>query len=303
LPQNSLGSADFRTESVVVSASDRMKVKGLATTLGVSTDKPDVEVAKAALNALLDLAPTAGGDAPLPERPNVDHIRDIQAMSGNEMVVAVADSKDRLDSDAKAWQACKSLIPARLAGWTQANDLLKHAQGLGQHDDAASKLKAIESSRSLLDEPDPVAPIASNLADELRAVVKERGDRYAAARATALQGLATNPSWGALDESEQTQILNDCGLAPREGQKVGTTSELLRSLEAQPISGWQDRIDALPQQIHRAQLEVLKRTAKAPTPVQLPTSIIKDPADLERYLDDIRSAVQTHLDAGDTVVI
>lgn len=303
LPQNSLGTADFRAESVVVPISARMKVKGLATTLGLPTDRPDGEMAKAILERIRELAIAAGGEAPLPAAPSVEHIRDLEGETGNAMVMAVADAKDRLEADARAWQQRASLVPARRVEWEQVRSLLRHADGLGEHAHAAATLLAIETNRSLLDEPDPVAPIVATLTDELRAAIKERAAAYEAARASALKGLAGNPSWGTLDRSEQDEILRGCGLGARDGSAVGTTEQLLRALEATPISGWQDRIDAIPAQVVRAQTQLLSRSAKTPIAVVVPGAVIENSTDLDRYLEDIRSRVQPHLDNNDTVII
>jgi len=303
LAQNSLGSADFRAESVVVPVSARMKVKGLATTLGLSTDRSDVEMAKSILERVRDLAIAAGGEAPLPATPSVEHIRDLEGETGNAMVMAVADAKDGLEADAKAWQQRASLIPARRTEWEQARSLLRHVDGLGEHASAAATLQAIESGRSLLDEPDPVAPVVTALTDELRGVIKERTAAYETARSAALADLAVNPSWATLSQHEQDEILHGCGLGARDGLAVGTTDQLIRALDAQPISGWQDRIDAIPTQVVRAQTELLRRSAKAPVPVVVPSTVIETTAHLDRYLEDVRSRVQPHLDNNESVVI
>lgn len=303
LPQNQLGSADFRAESVIVKPSDRMRLKGLATNLGLSTSEPDAEISRAILRRLRELADAAGGEPPMPSRPSVEPIRELEGQAGNAQILAISDAKDELELAAAAWKAHAAKIPDRRDGWEKTQRLVRHAADLPGAPQAAAQLAAIGTDRTLLDEPDPVAPIATALADELRTALSGQLGTYQAARNAGLAEIEANPAWGTLKPAQQVEIIAHVGLAERGESTIGTVDEVLRTLDATPLTDWGYRIDAVPTRVHRAQIEIAKLTAKAPTPVAIPKAIIKDPSDLEHFFDEVRELVQPYLDKDETVAI
>lgn len=303
LPQNQLGSADFRAESVIVKPSDRMRLRGLATSLGVTTSEPDTEIARAILKRLRELADAAGGDPPMPARPSLDEIRELEGLTGNAQVLAISEAKQELEQAAADWKTRAAKIPERRDGWEKAQRLARHAAALPGTGEAAAQLAAVEADRTLLDEPDPVAPITTLLAEELRAALSGELKAFATARDAGIAEIEANPAWGTLTQSQRDEIVARVGLTQRGESTLGTVDEILRTLDATPLADWGYRIDAVPAQVHRAQVEIAKLTTKAPTPVTIPRAIIKDPADLEHFFDDVRKLVQPHLDKDETVAI
>ena len=91
LDQAKVPSTDFRTESATINARQRLKLRSLFQTAGVDC-KPNEEIAAAGrlLTRLGDLALNAGGDAPLPKRPDTQHLSELLALSGNEQLLAIS---------------------------------------------------------------------------------------------------------------------------------------------------------------------------------------------------------------------
>jgi len=86
LDQTKIKRAEFRKESITLSASDKIALKRLFQLAGLSV-KPsdDLEVKSSEfLQALTDLALKAGGDSPLPQRPATEHLADLRSAAGNE---------------------------------------------------------------------------------------------------------------------------------------------------------------------------------------------------------------------------
>ena len=70
--------------------------------------KPNEEAAAAGefLSMLSDLARRAGGETPLPERPDTSHLLDLQSLAGNEQLVGILKLGSvtlRTTEDVKAW--------------------------------------------------------------------------------------------------------------------------------------------------------------------------------------------------------
>ena len=301
LAQNQLGSADFKAEPDIVKPSDRQRLRGLAATLELSTNDPDLELARSILSELRQLADGCGGDSPLPARPSIERIRELEGLAGNAQILAIANAKEELEAAATEWKGLRARVPERLQGWDTANRLVKHADGLPSAKVASEQLAAVERGRTLLEDPDPVAPIINGLADELRTVLAARLSEFETARNAGLADIRANPAWGSLDNAQQENVIASAGLADRGNQRVGTIDEILHTLDVTPLQDWIFRIDAIPTQVHKAQVAIAKLTAKAPTPVTLPRAIVKDETDLERFFDEVRKAVKPHLDNDETV--
>jgi hypothetical protein len=239
----------------------------------------------------------------LPARPSPEEIRELEARSGNAQLATLAERREELEALAATWKTRADQIPVRLAAWERVNRLVRHADGLAEAAEASRQLAAIAESRALLTDPDPVAPVAAALADALRARLTGQVDAYRTARSRAMEAIESNPGWSMVDPGERTAILRQCELDGEASLSIGTTEELLRALDGTPLSGWADRIDAVPAKVNRVFGEIVKRTTKAPRPVALPRVVITEMADLERYFDDVRRLVQPYLDGDETVML
>lgn len=304
LTQNVMSVVEYRAESVVPTAGDRMRVKGLAVDLGIPTvGATEVELAPRILAALRALADAAGGDSPLPASPSIQAIRDLEGEAGNAQVVAVAAAKDRLKADADGWRTLGQRLPARRDQWQVAQRLLHHAADLERHAEAAGALQAIEESRSLLDETDPVATIVSALTGALRAALGDRLASFVNARDAALAELAQSAPWSALDDKKRGEILAAVALGDHHAPAIGTTAELLTALEAWPLGDWQVRTDAVAGQAAKAHELAARETDQDTVAVKPPHRVIHDAPELDAYLSELRNRIAAHLEAGDTVVI
>ncbi|MGC8635291.1 MAG: BREX system P-loop protein BrxC [Candidatus Limnocylindrales bacterium] len=304
LTQNVMSTVEYRAESVVPTAVERMRVKGLAVDLDIPTaGATELDLAPRILATLRGLADAAGGEAPLPARPPLEAIRDLEGAAGNALVVQLAAAKDDLEAQAERWRALGRRRAARLEQWALAERLLHHAAGLEVHALAAAALDAVAATRSLLDEPDPVAPVVSTLADALRAALADRLAAFARARDAALAELASSPAWSALSTARQMEILAQVGLADHRDPATGTTDELLVTLDAWPLADWQVRTDAIAAQAAKAHELAARDSAREAVVVRPPHAVIRETPDLDAYLEQLRTEIAGHLDAGDTVVI
>lgn len=304
LTQNVMGVVDYRAESIVPTALDRQRVKGLAVDLGIPTPGvSDLELAPRVLAALRALADSAGGDAPLPARPSVQAIRDLEGEVGNALIVKVAAAKEDLKADADRWKALGQRVAGRREEWAVAQRLLGHAVSLPIHAELKAELEAVAAARSLLDDPDPLDPIVTALTDALRTALGDRLGAFSGAREAALQELATADAWIALDDNQRTDILATVGLGNHVAPVIGTTAELLGTLDGWPLADWQVRTDAVSAQSAKAHELAAKANARDAVIVKPAKAVIRDAIELETYLTDLRKRIAEHLDAGDTVVI
>jgi hypothetical protein len=304
IPQNIIGNVEFRPQTQLISMTERLAVRPLAQKLGHKVaGVDDMELPHKILQSLLDLAQNAGGNPPLPPRPDSEMVRDLEVRAGNDQFKAIAAARGALESLIDSWKALASLSPSRLAAWEVAQRLSRYAAWLAIHDPSAATLTAIETGRTLLADPDPVTAVLNNLMDALRAEVIARAGEYDSARARAIDGLRNQQDWLDLADDAQKAILRDVGLDGAVAPLVGTADELLRTLDVTPLSGWAHKIQAVPTQAS----EALARAAKIKPVivVEIPhqSTVIHDEPELTAYLERVRNTVAPLLAENKTVIL
>ena len=107
-----------------------------------------------------------------------------------------------------------------------------------------------------------------------------------------------------LDAADRDAIIAEAKLAATRSARCELLmSSCSRSLDATPLSAWQDRISFVPSRRDQARQRAAKLLMPESVTVTLPPATIKAIADLDSYLDQVRAQVQPHLDAGKTVII
>ena len=282
----------------------RLAVRGLLTAAGIDYENGrEEEQVPALLQRLLDLAAACGGAPPLPDPPDTTHIASLQALAGNQQFRAVADAHDRLKQNLHDWTKASEQRERRQAEWSDLGRYLSHADDLAVAAEAKGQYDAIQSDRQLLDEPDPVIPVVGELTDALRREVKDRAERLAAAHEQAIATLDEDPLWRQLASDDRQEILGDVGLRRHEVPDVTTDAKLLRVLDDAPLAAWDERIRFVDARIDEARQSAAKKLEPASVTVKTPSKTIRNSADLDAYVDEIRALVTPHLDNDTPVII
>ena len=131
LDQAKVPNTDFRVESVTIDARQRLKLRKLFQNAGIDC-RPNEESAAAGrlLARLHELAQDAGGDPPLPERPDTRHLSDLQALAGNEQLAGILDHYDMLAANFEEWSKARALAEKRLPAYRRLLALARHGEGL-----------------------------------------------------------------------------------------------------------------------------------------------------------------------------
>jgi len=304
LPQTQIGKVTLYKEDAPPSAPQRLAVRGLLTAAGIPYE-PGQEGAQlpALLQRLKDLAARAGGAPPLPDAPDVDHLDALLAIAGNQRFRQVADDHVRLSADLDRWRAAAARREKRETGWRDLGRLLRHADGLPPAEAAAPAVAAIRDGRQLLDEPNPITPLVIELAAALRAEVTRRAQQLVGAQRAAVAWLEAWPEWSKLDPADRDAIVAEAKLVPAAPPDVSTESKLLESLDAIPLSAWTDRITLVDSRRDQARQRAAKKLEPKSVEVKPPSTTFKPGEDPTPYFDQLRALVQSHLDAGTTVIM
>ena len=157
LDQAKIPNTDFRVESATIDARQRLKLRKLFQTAGVDC-RPNEEAAAAGrLLALLhELAREAGGEPPLPERPDTRHLADLGALAGNEQLAGILGRYDELAANFEEWSKARALAERRLPAWRRLLALARHGERLAVDAAGGGPDAAGEGSSVAGGEPDAV---------------------------------------------------------------------------------------------------------------------------------------------------
>jgi hypothetical protein len=304
LPQNQIGKVTLYRDETPPTMDQRFKVRGLLTAAGVAYESgQEGAQLSALLQQLKDLATRAGGPPPLPEQPDTDYLDALLALGGNQRFRDVADDHERLDADLDNWRGASERRDKREGEWQGLERLLRHADGLPVASAVMPAIVAIRDGRQLLDDPDPIAPLLTELVAALRDEVARLAEDLADAQVAAVAELEAWPDWQKLDTADRDAIVADAKLLAAPLPDVSTEAKLLEALDATPLSAWRDRISLVAGRRDQARQRAAKKLEPESVEVRPPSATFKPGDDPSPYFDELKAQVQSHLDAGSTVII
>ena len=305
LDKTQINTAEFHAQTVTITAVQRIQLRSLLAELEIKSKTGDEgEAIPALLQKLLMMAERVGGLAPLPERPSIAKLDELQSLIGNEQFAAVVESREVLKSYFKEWAAAETKKNERVSRWQMVQQLQNHARALPVAADVKPQVEAVQSNRLLLEDPDPLKPLLDTLVDTLRTEVQTAYQRYQETFKQEIAALTKSASWKALKEEQQPMILLHGGLNAQVAQpQVGSPEALLASLNTSPLDAWINRTAALPALAERARLEAARLLEPEAVRVKLPSATIKTQADLDAYLKKLEAEIKIHLDDGKPVVL
>jgi hypothetical protein len=303
LGQGDIGVIEFHGEDPPPTASQKVQVRGLGQQLGlIIKGNEEREAVPQLLDRLLQAAQTAGGEPPLPARPDTTLIEDLKAMAGNAQVVEVAKHHQELIDAFKAWGAAAERIEQRLPRWRTLNHLLGYAHGRPSADTVAPQIAAIESSRLLLADPDPVTPLHDALVTDLRAALLDAHGCLDMAIQRELDGLDTTQEWQKLPENQRHQLRTAHGLDAPAPLQVGTDEKLLAVLEHHPLSAWETQIQAVPARAAAARQQAARLLEPKAVTVTVPKATLRTVPEVDQYLGELRELIVEQVKNGPVVI-
>lgn len=304
LPQTQIGKTTFYKEDEPPRMEQRLQIRGLLAAAGIKFESgQEAAQISALLQRLKDLALRAGGQPPLPQMPDTDHVDALLALGGNQRFREVADNHKRLTADLERWSQADQQRETREREWAKVERLLRHAEGLPAATKVSGDVSAIRDGRQLLDDPDPVTPVLSELAGALREEVNRVTKELSVRLRDAIAKLEESDEWSWLDSSDRQRILADSHLVIDDLPDASSDEKLLDVLDSTPLSAWQDRISLVPGRVGQARQRAIKLLEPESVTVALPSATLKKGEDLDAYVDELRARVEPHLAAGKTVIL
>jgi len=173
---------------------------------------------------------------------------------------------------------------------------------LPENAEVAPSLAAIESSRGLLADPDPVPPLAQKLVGGLRTALNSVQAELEATHKREKSQLEATDIWKRLKDEQRTQLTEQCGLQPPSKIKVATEDDILDVLQDASISNRRTLVEAIPQRFNRALEEAAQLLEPKAVRVTLPSATIHDDKELEVWIDGVRKTVKNKLKDGPVIL-
>lgn len=303
LDQAKVSTTDFRVESATIDTRQRLKLRKLLQTAGIAC-KPNEEAAAAGqfLAKITELANAAGGEAPLPERPDARHLLDLQSLAGNEQLLGILARHDELIKNIEDWAKARDLAEKRLPAYQRLLRLLRHADGLDAAGEAKPQIEAIAANRSLLDTTDPVPPLTKSLIGALRAALAQAEQHYTETFDAEWQRLAGAESWQKLAQADRDRILAQLRIEKITKGATGTEQEVLESLEHISLDAWRTRTAALPQLFAEARIQADKLLEPKIHHVKLGSATLRTPQEIKAWVEKTEQELLEQLKQGPIVV-
>ena len=302
--QSQIGITEFKNEAVIITAAQRIGVRKLIQDLGLAVKSgEEAQAIPLVLEKLSSLAAEAGGPPPLPEKPAIDAIKDLQALGGNEQFAAVFEARETLLAQQRAWGQARTARDERLPRWDVLRRLLTHA---GSRPIAAAvrpQVEAIIAQRLLLAEPDPVKPLLDALTGDLRQALQDARQRVIDGRDRELAGLYDTAEWTKLSDVQWRQILHDQGLGPIDELRIGADDLLLASLDAKPLEAWATEALVVPTRLRQAREQAARLLEPKAVRVRPKSATLKTIGEVDVYLAELRREIVEYIETGSPVIL
>jgi hypothetical protein len=303
LEQKNITTSEFRVEHITLSKVELIGLRGLFGKVG-PTVKPGQEAQAAAevLSKLKALGEKAGGDAPMPKRPDLSHIQDLAQRVGNDQLKAIYNQLDRLTREVTDWKACADKIAQREPRWRDLLALLDHADHLPIGTQVRFEVAAIKQNRGLLADPDPVPGMVETVTQALRDALKEARTSCEETRNEGLSSLDASETWKKLKPDDRERLTKVCQLDQLPAIKVGSTEEVLDTLKTRKLPEWGTLRDAMPTRFSQALADAAKLLEPKAQHVKLPGGTITNENEMNSWLSSAEQQIRDKLKDGPVIL-
>jgi hypothetical protein len=304
LDQNKISKTEFRTESIILTGPDKLKLRELFREAGVTAKASDDLELKSTeyLNVVEALANKAGGAAPLPEAQKTTKLTDLRGRIGNDRLKGLLDAADTLKPEVAKWKKLSDLAAKRVPEWDKLQKFLTAGAGVGAMADVETAAKGILDGRLLLDNSDHVPPMVKQAAQALRTAVTGAHGAFASRHAELLKELEASAAWNAISGTQRMALMSEEGISSVPDLEVGSDEQLLAALQQTPVASWNDKTAALTARFQNAARKAAKLLEPKTQYVTLTSGLLRTEAEVKAWLGEQEATLLAELEKGPVVV-
>lgn len=304
LDRTAIGKTLFKLESATLFTEQRIQIRKLMQKMGIRFQQGEESLVVPNFLAMVTkLADNAGGNAPMPERPDISLLEEIRlAAAGNEQLLAIFNRREELTAAIETWEQQVKKIAERLPAWEKLQGLLKFANGIEVAKNMQLQAETIETQRFLLNDPNPIQPLLKSIEDALRKELDTQHKKYACELDRRLQELEQDVYWKQLPDEKRMAIQLECDMNPISEISLGTHQQLLAALTQYPLSTWKDRLDALPGRFANARALAAQFLAPKTQTVELPRRTLTTAEEVHDWMNKVNELLKNAVAKGPVVV-
>ena len=304
LDPNNISKTEFRTESVILTGPDKLKLRELFREAGVTAKASDDLESKSTeyLNVVEALAGKAGGAAPLPEAAKTTTLADLRGRIGNDRLKGLLDEADALKPEVAKWKKLADLAAKRVLEWDKLQRFLTAGAGLGAMADVEAAAKGILDGRLLLDNADHVPPMVKQAAQALRTAVTGAHGAFAKRHAELLTELEASEAWKKISGPQRNSIMSEEGISAVPDLEVGSDEQLLSALQQTPVASWNDKTAALTARFQNAARKAARLLEPKTQYVTLKSDTLRTEGEVKAWVAEQEITLVARLKEGPVVV-
>jgi hypothetical protein len=301
LERKAIGRTLFRVEATIITVPQRLELRKLFTLAAVPVTAGEESAAAARYVTQLEaLAASAGGDAPKPAPPATNWLQELRLAAGNAQLLAIYNQREELAAAFTGWTETARAIAARWPAWQTLQRLVAHLDGVADAEIIRTQAAQIRQHRQLLTTPDLIQPLIDGATQLLRTALNTRAAEFEQAFAAGETHLTADANWQQLTPAQQATLRQEFHLTPADlpAVEVGSPAAVLATLDALPLTVFDDRIAALPGRVADLRKAAAKLVAPQTQFVSIPRPTIRNAAELDNWLAEVKQAVATALEQG-----
>ncbi len=305
LERKTIGKVMFKVESTTVTTAQRIQVRKLLQKMDISVKQgEELSHLPSFLDQVIAIADGAGGEAPKPVGPDTGWIEEIRLTAGNEQLLAVYNRRKELANAIDDWEQLAGQIDQRWPDWLTLKRLMDHAEGIGEAEALRAQVDAIESQRRLLDSPDPISQLLPKVSQLLRDELNRLGQAYKDRHAQGMARLKADTNWQQLRQEQRNELLAKQQLTlNHEPQiQVGSTAEILDTLDRITLSALADRVAALPSRFDAVLVVAAELMEPDVQFVKVPRRTLKTPDEIDQWVEDVKRRLRAALANGPIII-
>jgi len=302
--QAKISNAVFKKEVHTLAASDKIKLRKIYQDAGISC-KPGEEFlhSNSFLNKLKEMAGLISGDAPKPEPINIQFIKNIENLDGNERLVRILEEQEDLKSKYTEWSKKSDLVIKREPQWKLLADLANHTNADSGMEQLKSEIDAIRENRLILQEPDPIQPKLIDLTEKLKAALNKLKESYISLYDLKMADLQANVYFSKLTPEQKHTINANHQLLAKPEIKPLDANALLYQLQKASLYTWDTKIAALPGQFQSALDDAIQLSAPQAKTFSLPRRTITSQAEIESYIAELKTELENLLKDSSSIIL
>lgn len=301
LERRDIGKTHFRVETTTVTAKHRIEIRKLLQKMDITASNgQEITKLPVFVEQLESLIARASGEPPKPAKPEVPWLESIKQLSGNEQLIALYENRREIAGAIDEWTQTAEKISKREHDWIVLKRLSDFASDLDDAEMLVGQVEQIEQNRKLLEDPNPVEPLLQKLSDMLRKHLKELEKEWDDAVNEGIEKLKNNDNWQQLDQEARNRLMAEQKLTDKDRPdvKVESSDDILNTLQKLSIPHFTDRINAIPARFDKIAFEAAKLLEPEVQEVELPSRVLKEPEDVDQWLDETREVILERIKNG-----